>query len=208
VSAEEHVRQGRLVAIIRAPRLTAASAAAVTQTLVDCGVRALEFTLNSDGALDAIRTAREVAGERAAVGAGTVLSEDDVLRAAEAGAQFVVSPDVAPEVIGRTVDLGLLSLPGAFTPTEVRRALDWGADMVKLFPAQPAGVSYLASLLGPMRDVAFVPTGGIGVDDVPSFLEAGAAAVALGSALVRSVEDLTGLRERAQQAVAAASSVG
>jgi 2-dehydro-3-deoxyphosphogluconate aldolase / (4S)-4-hydroxy-2-oxoglutarate aldolase len=205
VTAEQHVRQGRLVAIVRVPQLTAASAAALTQTLVECGVTALEFTLNSGGALEAISSARAVAGERAAIGAGTVLHEDEVSRAADAGAQFVVSPDVSPAVIERTVSLGLMSLPGAFTATEVRRAVDCGAHLVKLFPAQPAGPGYLSSLLGPLPDVAFVPTGGVSVDDVPAFLRAGAVAVALGSSLVHSVDDLEGLRDRAHRAVAAAS---
>lgn len=208
MKAEEHIRAGRLVAIVRVARLTAASAAALTEVLVDAGVRALEFTLDSGGAVEAIRSAREVAGEVAAVGAGTVLDVQDVDRSAAAGAQFVVSPDVCPDVVRRTVALGLTPLPGAFTATEVTRAVRCGARLVKLFPAQPAGPGYLRSLLGPLSAVGFVPTGGVSLDDVPAFLEAGATAVALGSSLVGSVEDLTGLRERAAAAVAAAASVG
>lgn len=206
-AAAEHLLAGRLVAIIRAPRLTAASAAAVTEILVGSGVRALEFTLDSGGAEQAIGTAVAVADGQAAVGAGTVLHEEQVRRVADAGAQFVVSPDVCPAVITRSVELGLLSLPGAFTPTEIRRAVDCGTSTVKLFPAQPAGVTYLRALRGPLSHVSFVPTGGVGVADVAAFLDAGAVAVALGSALVRSVTDLTGLPERARQAVAAAAPV-
>lgn len=205
MSAEQQIRDGRLVAIVRLPRLSGESAAAITQILVDCGIGALEFTLNSEGALDAIRAARKVAGNRAAIGAGTVLRSAQVEQAADAGAQFVVSPDVSPGVIRRTVELGLTSLPGAFTASEVLRALDHGAHFVKLFPAQPAGPGYLRSLLGPLPEVPFVPTGGISLTDVSEFLRAGAVAVALGSSLVRSVNDLTGLRDRARQAVAAVS---
>ena len=204
MNAERQVREGRLVAIVRVPELTRESAAAMTEVLVEEGVRALEFTLTSAGALDAISAAVEAAGGRAAVGAGTVLYEEQVTAVAEAGAQFVVSPHVSPAVIAASNGLGLLSLPGAFTATEVQLAVDSGAQMVKLFPAQPAGVSYLKALRGPLDQVSFVPTGGIDIDDIGAFLSAGAAAVALGSSLVQSTQDLDGLRTRARAAVAAA----
>lgn len=204
MTAEQHVRGGRLVAIVRVPELTRASAVAMTEVLVEEGVRALEFTLTSAGALDAVEAAVGVAGDRAAVGAGTVLYEDQVRAAAEAGAQFVVSPHVSPAVIVACQARGLLALPGAFTATEVQRAVDSGARMVKLFPAQPAGIPYLQALRGPLDQVAFVPTGGVGINDIGPFLSAGAVAVALGSSLVQSTGDLDGLRTRARTAVAAA----
>lgn len=206
VNAEEHVRAGRLVAIVRVPSLTPASAAALTGVLVDAGVRALEFTLTSNGALDAISAAVEEARGRAAVGAGTVLNERQVREVADAGGEFVVSPNVAPAVIRRANELGLTPLPGAFTATEVQLAVESGARLVKLFPAQPPGAGYLKALRGPFDHVAFVPTGGIGLDDIEGFLAAGATAVGLGSALVRSVDDLDGLRERALTAVKTAAS--
>lgn len=204
MNAEQHVRDGRLVAIVRVPELTRASARAMTEVLVDAGVRALEFTLTSAGALDAVEAAVGVAGDRAAVGAGTVLYEEQVAAVADAGAQFVVSPHVSPAVIATAHGRGLLALPGAFTATEVQLAVDSGARMVKLFPAQPAGISYLKALRGPLDQVAFVPTGGVGIDDIEPFLSAGAVAVALGSSLVQSTDDLDGLRTRARAAVTAA----
>jgi Entner-Doudoroff aldolase len=207
VNAEQHVRESRLVAIIRVPELTRASATAMTEVLVEEGVRALEFTLTCAGALEAIPAAVEAAGGRAAVGAGTVLREEQVTAVADAGAQFTVSPHVSPAVIAAAHDRGLLALPGAFTATEVQLAVDSGARMVKLFPAQPAGVPYLQSLRGPLDRVAFVPTGGVAIDDIGPFLSAGAVAVALGSSLVRSTDDLEGLRTRARAAVAAARQV-
>lgn len=204
-AAERLVRTGQLVAIIRVPRLTKESAAAVTETLVGSGVTALEFTLTSVGALDAVAASVEVAGGRAAVGAGTVLHEDQVGAVADAGGDFVVSPHVSPAIIARAHSAGLLALPGAYTPTEVQLAVDSGARMIKLFPAQPAGVGYLRALRGPFPGVAFVPTGGVGLADITGFLEAGAVAVALGSSLVRTTDDLGGLRIRARAAVAAVS---
>lgn len=205
MKAEEHVRMGRLIAIVRVPQLTRESAAAMTHVLVDAGVRALEFTLTSKGALDAVSAAVDAAAGRAAVGAGTVLHENQVKAVADAGGEFVVSPHVSRAVIARSNELGLMPLPGAFTPTEVQMAVDSGARMVKLFPALPAGVSYLEALRGPLDHVSFVPTGGVGLDDIEDFLEAGAVAVALGSSLVNSADDLAGLRLRAQAAAKAAA---
>lgn len=204
MNAEQHVREGRVVAIVRVPELTRSSAVAMTEVLVEEGVQALEFTLTSEGALDAVEAAVGVAGDRAAVGAGTVLYEEQVTAVADAGAQFVVSPHVSPAVIAASHARGLLALPGAFTATEVQLAVDSGARMVKLFPAQPAGIPYLKALRGPLDQVAFVPTGGIGIDEIARFLSAGAVAVALGSSLVQSTGDLDGLRTRARAAVTAA----
>jgi 2-dehydro-3-deoxyphosphogluconate aldolase/(4S)-4-hydroxy-2-oxoglutarate aldolase len=130
-----------------------------------------------------------------------VLSVGQVHEAAAAGAQLIVSPDVNVEVVQATLQREMLSLPGAFTPTEVCRALEAGASMVKLFPAGPAGVEYLKALRGPLPDVAFVPTGGVDVESVGDFIGAGAVAVALGSGLVSSAQDLSGLAARARQAV-------
>jgi len=206
VRAEEAIRAGRIVAIVRLPRLSAEAATALTETLVGAGITAMEFTLTTANALEAVSAARTAAGDRAVVGVGTVLSVREVEDAAEAGAQFIVSPDVNADVIKATARREMLSLPGAFTATEVCRALDVGATMVKLFPAGPGGVEYLKALRGPMPNVAFVPTGGIDVESVADFIGAGAVAVALGSGLVSSAHDLSGLAERAQRAVERAGS--
>jgi Entner-Doudoroff aldolase len=200
--AEQAIRAGRIVAIVRLARLTVEAARSLTETLVSAGVTAMEFTLTTEHALDAVAAARTIAGDSAVIGVGTILSVREVEESADAGAQFIVSPDVNADVIAATARRGMLSLPGAFTATEVCRALDAGATMVKLFPAGPGGgVEYLKALRGPLPDVAFVPTGGIGVDAVPDFIGAGAVAVALGSGLVSSAEDLSGLAARARRAV-------
>jgi 2-dehydro-3-deoxyphosphogluconate aldolase/(4S)-4-hydroxy-2-oxoglutarate aldolase len=201
VRAESAIRKGRIVAIVRLPHLSAHSARQLTATLVEAGVTALEFTLTTQNALEAIAAARQEAGDRAVVGAGTVLSVEQVERAADAGAQLVVSPDVNVQVVRAAARLGLLSLPGAFTASEVCRAVDAGATMVKLFPAGPNGVEYLKALRGPLPDVPFVPTGGVDVEAIPDFISTGAVAVGLGSALVSSAGDLSGLAARARRAV-------
>lgn len=117
VRAEEAIRAGRIVAIVRLPRLSAEAATALTETLVGAGITAVEFTLTTQNALEAISAARTAAGDRAVVGVGTVLSVPEVEEAAEAGAQFIVSPDVNADVIKATARRQMLSLPGAFTAT-------------------------------------------------------------------------------------------
>lgn len=199
--AEHAIRASRIVAIVRLPILSAEVARTLAATLVEAGVTALEFTLTSANALEAIGAARNATGGHAVIGAGTVLSVRQVEQAAEAGAQFIVSPDVNVPVIEATSRLKMLSLPGAYTATEVCRAVDAGAPMVKLFPAGPGGVDYLKALRGPLPDVAFIPTGGINIEMVSEFLSAGAVAVALGSALVSSADDMSGLAARARRAV-------
>jgi Entner-Doudoroff aldolase len=207
VRAARAIRSGRIVAIVRLPHLSAEAAKNVTETLVEAGITAMEITLTTENALEAIAAARDAAGSRAVIGAGTVLSVRQVEEAAQAGAQFIVSPDVNVQVIEATARLEMLSLPGAFTATEVCRALDAGAAMVKLFPAGPSGVEYLKALRGPLPHVGFVTTGGIGVESVPDFIGAGAIAVALGAALVSSTDDLSGLGARARRAVEIAGGV-
>lgn len=174
--------QSQVIAIVRQRQEDVEAILETGRALVAAGLPVVEVTLNTPGALTAIgRLADEV---DAIIGAGTVLTTRDVDAVADAGGRFVVSPDVQVGVIERAAERGLLSLPGACTPTEVRHALDAGADLVKLFPAGPLGVSYLSALRGPFPDVPFVPTGGIGLGDVVEYLGAGATAVGLGSSLV------------------------
>jgi 2-dehydro-3-deoxyphosphogluconate aldolase/(4S)-4-hydroxy-2-oxoglutarate aldolase len=170
------------------------------------GVEMLEVTLDTPGALDAVRRASEAG---TFVGAGTVLTSEDVRRSADAGARFVVSPAVIPEVVATALDLGLAPIPGAFSPTEVQLARSLGAATIKVFPASTGGPAHLRALRGPFAGVRFVPTGGIGIDDIGAYLAAGAACVGMGTTLTgpeppRSTDDLDRIRERAAAAVAAA----
>lgn len=170
------------------------------------GIGLLEVTLDTPGALPAI----ERAGAGAAVGAGTVRTPDEVRAAADAGAAFVVSPGLFEPVVEAARDRGIDVVPGALTPTEVARAAELGAAAVKLFPASLGGPRYVRSLRGPFPDIPLVPTGGIGVDDVAAYLEAGADVVGLGGELVGRApphdrEALGRIRAAAEAAVAAAA---
>ncbi len=179
----EAIRRARVIAIVRQATDDLAGVLATAEAIVDAGLPVIEVTLNTPGAFEAI--AQLSVREDAVVGAGTVLTVDDVDAAAEAGARFVVSPDVNVAVISRAAERGLVTLPGACTPTEIRRAINAGADLVKLFPAGPiGGPAYVGAVRGPFRDVGLVPTGGIGLEEVEDYLAAGAVAVGLSGALV------------------------
>lgn len=178
----------RLIAIIRMPRY--AYPAEVAQALVDGGLKALEFTLSGEGALQAITAARAAVDPEIRVGAGTVLTPAQVDQAAAAGAEFIVTPLVNLQVIAACQRHGLPIVCGAFTPTEIMAAVDAGAELVKLFPARLGGPKYVHDLLAPLPNLRLVPTGGVSPENAAGYLQAGAVAVAMGSQLV-SHSDVT-----------------
>jgi 2-dehydro-3-deoxyphosphogluconate aldolase/(4S)-4-hydroxy-2-oxoglutarate aldolase len=179
--------------------------ASVFATLRDAGIAQVEVTLDTPGALEAV--AAEAAAGRP-IGVGTVVTAADVVAAADAGAGFLVSPATRAEMIREAVDLRVDVVPGAFTPTEILLARDLGATAVKLFPAPVGGPVYVRALRGPIPDVPFVTTGGVGLDDIRSYLDAGANCVGLGGDLVGRTppngrEELELIAERAAKAIAA-----
>jgi 2-dehydro-3-deoxyphosphogluconate aldolase/(4S)-4-hydroxy-2-oxoglutarate aldolase len=144
------------------------------------GIELVEVTIDTPGALAAIELA---AGEGRTVGVGTVVSAEQVRACAAAGARFVVSPGMVAEVIRDAQELGLEPVPGVFTATEILMATAAGARVMKLFPASSGGPPYLRALRGPFPTTAIVPTGGVRLDEIVAYFDAGATAVALGSEL-------------------------
>lgn len=155
----------------------------VVEAVLKAGGRALEITLNTPGALDWLVSVR-TRWDGVVLGAGTVLSAPSADDALSAGARFLVSPNLSRPVVERAHASGALAIPGAFTPDEVVSAMEAGADLVKLFPARLGGPRYVAELRAPLDDVALLPTGGIDESNVSEFIRAGAAAVAVGAAVV------------------------
>ena len=157
----------------------------VATALAAGGVAALEITMTTPGALEAIA---ELASQRAeagsVVGAGTVLDEKAARDVIAAGARFVVSPTLDRSVVRYCRDKGVACLPGAFSPTELLEAWRAGASLVKLFPASAVGPRYLREVLAPLPFLRVVPSGGVSVDNAGDWIRAGAAAVSVGSALV------------------------
>jgi len=175
--------------------------------LAQGGIELLEVTIDTPGALAAVE--RAVADGRT-VGVGTVVTGEQVRAAAAAGAAFVVSPGLVPEVLEAAAGEGVEAVPGVFTPTEVLAASAAGARVMKLFPASCGGPPYLRALRGPFPDLALVPTGGVKVDEIEAYFEAGASVVALGSELVGreapgSDAELDRIAEQAARATAAAA---
>jgi 2-dehydro-3-deoxyphosphogluconate aldolase / (4S)-4-hydroxy-2-oxoglutarate aldolase len=169
------------MAIVRAGGAEQAYAAA--SRLIEAGLRAVEVSLSTPQALDAVeRLAREPGGD-VTIGVGTVLDPADVGRAAAIGASFIVAPTLNPAVVAAAAGHGLASFPGCATPSEMVHAAELGATGVKIFPASLWTPQALADLLHALPGLRCVPTGGVRLDDVPAWLAAGALAVGLGSAL-------------------------
>jgi 2-dehydro-3-deoxyphosphogluconate aldolase/(4S)-4-hydroxy-2-oxoglutarate aldolase len=197
------------VAVVRLGDATSAVRAA--EAVHAGGVHAVEVTLTTPGALDAIARLRAREDDGMLVGAGSVLSAADARDAIAAGARYVVSPVVRPELVETCHAAGVPVLLGAFTPTEILAAHEAGADAVKLFPSDALGSGYVRAVLGPMPFLRLVPTGGVTLDGAGEWLRAGAVAVGLGGALVDAAlvaaGDFGALTERARRvarAVAAA----
>lgn len=147
------------------------------------GLTNLEITMNTPDAVEQIRDAVRLAGGKMNVGAGTVVGLDALEAARGAGATFVVTPVVEPGVIERCRDLDLPVFPGAFTPTEVVRAWELGASMVKLFPAEAVGPGYIQRLKELLPQIQLMPTGGVDVETLGAYLRAGADAFGVGNPL-------------------------
>lgn len=156
----------------------------VAQVLYDSGLRVIEATLTTPGALDAIGAMQHELGSDALIGAGSVRTKSDVDACVAAGAEFLVTPTYCPEVLDHAQAYGVPVVCGALTPTEIDAAWRRGAAAVKVFPvAQVGGPAYLSAVRAPMPEIPLVPTGGVNLSDVDAYLGAGAFAVAIGSAL-------------------------
>jgi 2-dehydro-3-deoxyphosphogluconate aldolase/(4S)-4-hydroxy-2-oxoglutarate aldolase len=155
--------------------------AGAIDALVRGGIELVEVTFDTPGALAAVERA---AAEGRTVGVGTVISAEQVRACAEAGARFVVSPGLLAEVIDAAHGVGLEPIPGVFTATEILAASAAGARVMKLFPASCGGPQYLRALRGPFPATPLVPTGGVRLDEIGAYFDAGAKVVALGSDLV------------------------
>lgn len=171
-----------VVAVLRG--ITPDEAAPVGDALVDAGIRVLEVTLDSPDPLVSLGLLRERFGDEAVIAAGTVLRAEDVLPAAEAGAQWIVAPNFSPSVVAAAREAGLPSCPGVATPSEAFAALESGADMLKLFPGDLITPPVLKGLRAVLpRGTCLMVTGGVNEANIPGFLAAGADGLGIGSAL-------------------------
>jgi 2-dehydro-3-deoxyphosphogluconate aldolase / (4S)-4-hydroxy-2-oxoglutarate aldolase len=178
----ETIRAQRIIAVVRLEYYD--QALAVTQALLAGGIAVIEFTLTGKGAHQAIEAVRAEFGERILVGVGTVLQLYQAEEAMRAGAQFVVTPVVQPNVINVCRSQNTPTICGALTPTEALAAHTAGADLIKIFPARLGGPSYIRDLLAPLPFLGLVPTGGVSASNARAYIEAGAVAIGAGGNLV------------------------
>lgn len=176
----DQVLTRKAVAVIRLNDSTHALSA--VEAILDGGVKAVEITLTTPNALQIIEAIRTTRAD-AIVGVGSVLSREAAVEAMRAGAQFVVSPVMKPEIIDECRKQGAVGMIGAFTPTEILAAHEAGADVVKVFPADTLGTAYFKAVLAPMPHLRIMPTGGVSLTNAGEWLQAGACAVGVGSAL-------------------------
>jgi len=207
MSSRKEIRDGLLArkisAIVRTDDQSVAEQAMAAA--VEGGFSVIEFTLNTPGALELITQFRSM-DESLLVGAGTVMTPQAAKEAVNAGAQFIVSPVCDPAVIREAGEMGVVSIPGTQTPTEMQHAHETGADFVKLFPAPPNVAEYIRYVLGPQPHLKIFPTSGVNLDNMVEVLEAGAAGVGFVGPLFdlqlmrnRNFDDI---RERAEKIVA------
>lgn len=177
----ELTRDG-VVAIVRLDDLS--SAVPLTEALVAGGVRTIEFTYTNPLAGQVIEQVRKECGDRAVIGAGTVLDPETARAAILSGAQFIVTPTLKPATIELCRRYSIPTVIGALTPTEILTAWEAGATIVKVFPASIGGPGYLKDVRGPLPQVKLIPTGGVSKENAAAFIKAGAVAIAAGSNLV------------------------
>ena len=187
--AFERIMQTKLIAIFR--RVPENRLVQTAQALYRGGVRVMEVTFDHGRAdceetlVRSIRMLQDALGQEASIGAGTVLTPQEVEVAARAGAELIVSPNADASVIRRTKELGMVSCPGAMTPTEIVSAHQAGADFVKLFPAEQLGVPFIKAVRGPLGHIPLLAVGGADEKNAGEFIRAGACGIGVGSKLVK-----------------------
>lgn len=198
-------RAARLVVVARASR--AEDYDRVLDVLVDAGIRSVELTLTTPGTFDRWAVLRDRYEPVLDLGIGTVTTAADLARAIEVGAAYAVTPITSPALVSQAADAGMPIVPGGLTPTELHASWAAGASAVKIFPAGQVGPSYLKDLRGPFPGIQVMPSGGVDLDGVAAWLEAGAIAASVGGPLLGDAfggGDLRALRGRAEAFVAAA----
>ncbi len=201
MTIEIALKEAPLVAILRGVAVD--EVAGVGETLITAGFKLIEVTMNSPRPLESIGILAKLAGKSATIGAGTVTSVQDVMKVKDVGGQFIISLNMDEAVIKETKRRDLVSLPGVFTPSEAFKALEYGADGIKIFPAEaisPQVVKAYRAVL-PAGTRMFI-VGGITASNIKSYLVAGADGVGIGSSLVKGGKSLSDIKRDADEMIA------
>lgn len=201
----EKIKSDKLIAIVRG--IEKEKTLAAVAALHKAGLKFFEVTFNTPGAIEIITTLNATYGDELYIGAGTVLDEASVHAAFKAGAKFILSPDTDEQVIKASRSLNLISIPGALSPTEVRQAIKFGGDIIKIFPAGAVGPDYIKDLLGPLNTAQLMAVGGVGLGNANAFIQAGAIAVGVGGTLfdkkILANDDMSSLIEHGKRFIKA-----
>ena len=169
----------------------------ILEVLKDSGIRSVEITMNTEGALSMIREAVERFGDSLSIGAGTVLTMEQLHDVVSAGADFVLSPVMfTREMLGYCRERKVIAVPAAFTPSEIYTQLTWGADIVKVFPAVTVGPSYFRQLAGPLGLLPLMAVGGVNAENAQEFIKCGCPYLGIGSGMFRRADVSRGDPER------------
>jgi len=188
MSLLSHILTHKIVAIVRGAN--PADILKIVDALYQGGIRTLEVTINSPKAIQVIAELADKRGDKMVIGAGTVLDSETARAALLAGARFIVSPTTDVDTIKITRKYGGVSIPGAFTATEILTAFEHGGDIIKVFPASQ-GPKYFKEISGPLPQIPLMPTGGVNLENIRDFQKAGAVAFGIGSSLVDTKQEIT-----------------
>lgn len=196
------IKEHKMVGILRG--YDTEDAVKIVDTLVKNNFRVIEVALNSPNSLKTLKVLKEKFSDEIILGAGTVLTVEAAKECVAIGVQFLLSPAYGERVLQYAKSRGILYIPGCYTPTEIYEAYLAGAKMIKVFPAGQLGATYIKDVLAPMDDLVLLPTGGVNPDNIRAYLNSGAQAVGINSALVpsnRTVDDalLEEIGERVQK---------
>jgi 2-dehydro-3-deoxyphosphogluconate aldolase/(4S)-4-hydroxy-2-oxoglutarate aldolase len=197
------IEKEKIIAIVRGAGADALIP--LTQAMYDGGIRLIEIAYDAGGGTSDGETARRIAllaerfGGKMRIGAGTVLREEQAALTHAAGGTFVISPDTYAPVIEKTRALGMVSIPGAMTPTEIQTAHRLGADFIKIFPAGTLGAEYVRAVRAPLPHVKLLAVGGVNAENMKRFLDAGAVGFGIGS----GITDGTAIREKDYEKITA-----
>lgn len=208
-STVELVEKEKIIVIVRGVQTD--KLLGLAEAMYKGGIRLLEITYSSDGKMSDNDTAGNIAalkkhfGDEMSIGAGTVLTEKQVELTKDAGGEFIISPDSVPEVIKKTKELNMVSIPGALTPSEITLAHRSGADFVKVFPASNLGTDYIKAIKAPLSHIKLLAVGGINDKNMPDYLSAGVCGFGIGSNIVDkkllAENDFEGITEMAKRYV-------
>lgn len=203
----ERVKKNKIIVIVRG--VAKEKLIPLAKAMYDGGIRLIECTYQANGSIsdeeiaDNIKMLADYFGDKMYVGAGTVLTKKQVELTKKAGGKFIISPDANEEIIKYTKEIGMVSMPGALTPTEIAAAKRAGADFVKVFPVDVFGPSYIKAVKAPLSNVDVLAVGGITVNNIKDYLSAGAIGVGIGTGIVNKSmidsDDYEGITQLAKE---------